>query len=119
MCTTGFVIRDYNDTSIQSKSFQLKGNGKFRDDSYIVTADRGYTKNDTLTYSAYNYWVHMRLEITGASVKVELSYNGTIFKTYNLTTQSITNRQLALFLFCERGTTTSKCYVKNIKAEAL
>lgn len=119
LTTTGFVIRDYNDTSIQSKSFQLKGNGKFRDDSYIITADRGYTTYDTLTYSAYSYWVHMRLEITGTSVKVELSYDGTVFKTYNLTTENIVNRQLALFLFCERGTTNSKCYVRNIKAESL
>ena len=117
--TIGFVIRDYNNTSIQSKSFQLKGNGRFRDDSYLITTDRGYTINESISYSAYNYWVHMRLEITGTSVKVELSYNGTIFKTYNLTTETITNRQVGLFLFCERGTTNSKCYVKNIKAEAL
>ena len=119
LCTIGFVIRDYNNTSIQSKSFQLKGNGKFRDDSYLIDSDKGYTTYETLSYSPYSYWVHMRLEINGTSVKVELSYNGTIFKTYNLTTQSITNRQLALFLFCERGTTTSKCYVKEIKAESL
>ena len=118
LTTIGFVVRDYNDTSIQSTSFQLKGNGTFRKINYTIGLDKDYT-GEKISYSPYTYWVHMRLEITGASVKVELSYDGTIFKTYNYTTETITNRQVGLFLFCERGSTNSKCWVKNIKAEYL
>lgn len=118
LCTTGFYIRDYNNTSIPSSTWQNKGNTNVRYQEYLISSDKP-TQNHSISEQGYNNWHTMKLTVRGASVDCEVYDNSNnLLSSFNNTIPTYTNTEIGLLLFCETGS-QSKCYIKDIVAEAL
>ena len=120
--SVGFAIKDYNNTSITSTACTIRGysSGLALCGDFKVSSDQGYwVDNETLGKNTRQNWINIRIEINGQNLTVKYTdvATNTLLKTYTHTLASMSHPGVGLFLMCERGTTVSKCYVKNIKAE--
>ena len=63
-------------------------------------------------------WYKLTFTVDGDTLTGAL-YDGTTKLAEKTVTYTINNKSMGILLFCEKGTTDSVCYVKNIKAESL
>lgn len=115
----GFFIDNRNDTTSYGQSYYLTTYSKeWIRRLYIVSSDGAYNTTRISTLSADN-WYHIKLTVDGNSYTGELyDMQGNLLKS-DSTSYTINNKALGLFLFCERGTGLSTCWIKNIVAESL
>ena len=115
----GFFIDNRNDTTSYGQAYYLTIYAKeWIRRLYRVSSDGAYNTTKISTLSADN-WYHIKLTVDGNSYTGELyDMQGNLLKS-DSTSYTINNKALGLFLFCERGTGLSTCWIKNIKAESL
>ncbi len=115
----GFFLDNRNDTSSYGEAcFVHRYANEFAFRQYNVSSD-GTLHNQTGLGLNGDVWYRIEMTIEGSSLTGKLyDENNTLKATVN-DTLSISNKQMGLFLFCEKGATTSVNYVRNIKAEAL
>ena len=115
----GFFLDNRSDTTSYGLDYGLQvWHKRFHSGLYSVSSDGGESNVSVSTLSA-DAWYKIKFEVDGDSL------TGTLYDSSNnqlatkTRTQTINNKRMGLFLFCETGTTNSACYVKNIKAESL
>ena len=115
----GFFLDNRNDTSSYGEAcFTHRYQNEFAFRQYTVSRD-GTLHNQTGLGLNGDVWYRIEMTIDGSSLTGKLyDENNTLKATVN-DTLSISNKQMGLFLFCEKGSTTSVNYVRNIKAEYL
>ena len=115
----GFFLDNRNDTSSYGEAcFTHRYQNEFAFRQYTVSRD-GTLHNQTGLGLNGDVWYRIEMTIDGSSLTGKLyDENNTLKATVN-DTLSISNKQMGLFLFCEKGATTSVNYVRNIKAEYL
>lgn len=115
----GFFLDNRNDTTSYGEAcFTHRYNNEFAFRQYKVGSD-GTLHNQTGLGLTGNVWYRIEMTINGSSLTGKLYDENDTLKATVTDTLSVSNKQMGLFLFCEKGATTSVNYVRNIKAEAL
>lgn len=115
----GFYLDNYQDTTSYGMAiFQQVYAKEFTYRQYRLSSDGTYHMNSVNTLSA-DTWYKMTMTVDGSSLSFKLeNMNGDTLAT-DSTTLSVSNKSMGIFLYCETGSTSSICYVRNIKAESL
>lgn len=92
--------------SLYSRLYRPNSDGT----GYITFLDSNVLTADT--------WYKLTFTVDGDTLTGAL-YDGTTKLAEKTVTYTINNKQMGILLFCEKGTTQSACYVKNIKATTL
>lgn len=115
----GFFLDNRNDTTSYGLDYALDVYDKyFHSRLYRLSSD-GREESTTVSSLTGGTWYKIKYEVNGSTL------TGTLYDSSNnqlatkTRTQDISNKRMGLFLFCEGGTTTSKGYVKEIKAEPI
>ena len=114
----GFFLDNRNDTTSYGLDYGLQvWHKRFHSGLYSVSSDGG---ESNVTVSSLNdtTWYKITFEVDGNTLTGTLYDDGGNQLATKTRTQSISNKQMGIFLFCEKGTTQSACWVKNIKAES-
>ena len=115
----GFFLDNRNDTTSYGEAcFTHRYNNEFALRPYKVSQDGNVTNQTGLSLTG-NVWYRIEMTVNGSSITGKLYDQNDTLKSTLTATQSVNNKQMGLFLFCEKGSTNSTCYVRNIKAEAL
>ena len=115
----GFFLDNRNDTTSYGEAcFTHRYNNEFAFRQFQMSSD-GTLHNQTNLNLSGNVWYRIEMTVNGSSLTGKLYDENNTLKTTVTDTLSISNKRMGLFLFCEKGTTSSACYVRNIKAESL
>ena len=113
----GFFLDNRNDTTSYGEAcFSHRYNNEFALRPYKVSQDGSVTNQTGLSLTG-NVWYRIEMTVNGSSITGKLYDQNDTLKSTLTATQSVNNKQMGLFLFCEKGTTNSTCYVKNIVAD--
>ena len=118
--SVGFFLDNRNDTTSYGQAFFLNIYSKRLDGyTYKVSQDGESSHSPTVSSLSANNYYRIEMIVLG-SVFVAKLYDSNLNELTSTThTLSVENKQMGIFLFCEKGSTDSVCYVKNIKAETL
>lgn len=116
----GFYLDNRNDTTSYGMDMSLSVyDRRIHSRQYKVSSDGSEQNSPTSNQITANTWYRLRMTVNGSSLTGTL-YNleGTQIVTITKSL-SVSNKQMGLFVFCEKGTSGSRVYIRNIKAEAL
>ena len=114
----GFFLDNRSDTTSYGLGvFIHEYNHEFASRQYKVSSDGTLVNQTGLSFTASN-WYTIEMIVNGSTLTGNL-YNGNTLMATVSQTLSVSNKQMGLFLFCEKGATNSVCYVKNIVANTL
>ena len=115
----GLFLDNRNDTTSYGLDYALNCyNKQLHSRLYRLSSDGSESSTSISSISA-GTWYKLSYTVNGSSLTgtlYDLQGNQLGTKTR---TQSISNKRMGIFLFCEAGTTSSTTYVRNIKAESI
>ena len=116
----GFFLDNRNDTTSYGQAFYLNIYSKRLDGyTYKVSQDGTSSNSPTVSSLSANNYYRIEMIVSGSVLSAKLYDSNLNELTSTTHTLSVENKRMGIFLFCERGSTDSVCYVKNIKAEYL
>ena len=116
----GFYLDNRNDTTSYGMDMSLSVYDRcIHSRQYKVSSDGSEQNSSTSNQITADTWYRLRMTVNGSSLTGTL-YNleGTQIVTITKSL-SVSNKQMGLFVFCEKGTSGSRVYIRNIKAESL
>ena len=116
----GFYLDNRNDTTSYGMDMSLSVyDRRIHSRQYRVSSDGSEQNSSTSNQITADTWYRLRMTVNGSSLTGTL-YNleGTQIVTITKSL-SVSNKQMGLFVFCEKGTSGSRVYIRNIKAESL
>ena len=116
----GFYLDNRNDTTSYGMDMSLAVYDRcIHSRQYKVSSDGSEQNSSTSNQITADTWYRLRMTVNGSSLTGTL-YNleGTQIVTITKSL-SVSNKQMGLFVFCEKGTSGSRVYIRNIKAESL
>ena len=115
----GLFLDNYGDTTSYGCMFALNCYDKRLDYQQYRMSSDGTSSNTTVSSLQPDTWYRLEYTVNGNSLTGKLyTTAGTLLATKSVTL-AVSNKSMGIFLFCESGSTSSTCYVRNIKAESL
>ena len=114
----GLFLDNRNDTTSYGLCFSMSSySNEFYSRQYRLSSD-GTSYITTVSLDP-NTWYRIEYTVDGSSLTGKIyDMNDNLLATKNVTL-SVSNKSMGIFMFCESGTTNSKGWVRNIKAESL
>ena len=114
----GLFLDNRNDTTSYGLCASISVNSnEFYIRQYRLSSD-GTSYINSVSLSG-NTWYRIEYTVNGSSLNAKLyNMSDTLLASQDVTLD-VSNKSMGIFMFCEAGTTNSKGWVRNIKAESL